>query len=475
MATDFTELLDSTAEEIYEDWLAYIQTRDPLLRDTSIYTFNAVLAEAVASQFWIFIQLLKQKIEDSSILTATGTALSSLVLDKLPDGRYPGTKATGTVSFSRASAAPADITVPSGTRIASKDETGTLIHFVTTAECTIDEGQTVAYATAESVEIGESNNVSEGTITFILSAVVGVSTVANAAPFTGGTDGESDDDLRERYLYTIWLPGKATIPMLTEHIDAVEGTREVKVETLGEGDVLIVIDSEEDIDDDLLVAIYGDLAAGCTAPGVLGATLRAAGHTYQIGDCCGAEVWGRCREYVATETVLAFVYHDTDGTGQNGTITIPAGSPRGHAVQAVLGGELAEYIQSSSYAGSLEFDLFMGNGTYPWCYVGPELQEADVTLTIVLTSTPETDLLDNIEASLEAALGGYGIGDQLEFADLVKWIYIDYDTGRAFSGIDDVSTFSIVCKEETLSAFGDSVEIDSDERVMAGTVSVTEA
>ena len=53
MTVDFTEFLDMTAEELYEDWLNFITARDPLLQDTSVATFNSILAEAVASEFWI--------------------------------------------------------------------------------------------------------------------------------------------------------------------------------------------------------------------------------------------------------------------------------------------------------------------------------------------------------------------------------------------------------------------------------------
>lgn len=476
MAADYSEFLDYTAQELYDDWLDFVQTRDPLLKDTSIYTFNSVMAEAVATQFYIFIQLLAQKVQEANILTATGTALSALVLDRLPEGRYDGTKSEGIVKFSRTSAAPVDIVIPVGVKVAARDEsTGALVTFLTTSEATIATGETVAYAYAESEIAGDDQNISAAAISFILSPVVGVTSVTNEAAFTGGTDFESDDDLRSRYLYTIWIPGRATVPMMMEHVDAVEGVREVKVATLGEGDVLIVVDAEEDIDDDIEDEIYDNLAAGCTAPGVLGATLRSAGHTFEIGDCAGASVWIRCRQYVGTETLISFGYQDTDDTAQTGTCTIPAGTAMGEAIETELSGELALYITSCSYAGALEFDVYMGRGTYPYLWVPPELQEADVTMTVTLTSTPETDLLANIQASLEAALNDYHIGDQLEFADVVKYAYIDYDTGRAFRGVDDIETFSVTCKESTIDAFGAEVAIDSDERVMAGTVSVTEA
>jgi len=80
MTVDFTEFLDMTAEELYDGGLNYITTRDSMLQDTSVATFNSILAEAVASEFRIFFQLLKQKVKDSSVLTAEGDALSAIVL-----------------------------------------------------------------------------------------------------------------------------------------------------------------------------------------------------------------------------------------------------------------------------------------------------------------------------------------------------------------------------------------------------------
>lgn len=115
MIVDLTEFLDMTAEELYEDWLNYITTRDTLLQDTSTATFNSILAEAVASEFWIFLQLLKQKVRDSSVLTAEGDALSAIVISMLPEGRQPGIRAKGVLLFSRPTPTQSDIIIPAGT------------------------------------------------------------------------------------------------------------------------------------------------------------------------------------------------------------------------------------------------------------------------------------------------------------------------------------------------------------------------
>lgn len=104
----------------------------------------------------------------------------------------------------------------------------------------------------------------------------------------------------------------------------------------------------------------------------------------------------------------------------------------------------------------------------------PELQAVDISLELVLTATPEVDLLENIQASLEAKLDSYKIEEDLEYADLVKYIYVDFATQRAFSGIDDVASFSLTCKETTITGFGQKVTVDKDERLEPGNISVSE-
>jgi hypothetical protein len=477
MVTSFIEFLDMTAEELYDDWIAYIIARDPLLKDTGLATFNSILAEAIASEFWIFIQLLKQKVEDSSVLTATGSALSSIVLAMLPEGRQAGAKAIGVLIFGRPTAALSDITIPAGTLCAAMSDSGTLIEFQTDEAVVLETGNLQVSVSATALVAGTASNVSASLVTIIRTPIVGITTVANDVAFTGGTDQEPDGDLRQRALYTIWVNGRATVPLMEEHIDGVDGVREAHVETLGQGDVLIVIDSTGNIEQDIDDMVLDNLAAGCTAPGVLGASLRDGAPVFEIGDTSGAPVWCRTLQFYASEVEIPFTYEEPEGATRNGTVTIPAGSPVGRTVEATMDPEFpyATKILSSSYSGALSFDLFMGRGTYPRLWVAPELQAVDIALELVMTATPEVGLLAAIQASLEAKLAAYRIGERLEFADLVKYIYVDYATGRAFSGIDDVASFELTCKESTITGFGQSVELDDDERLEPGTISVTES
>ena len=477
MTVDFTEFLDMTAEELYEDWLNFITTRDPLLQDTSVATFNSILAEAVASEFWIFLQLLKQKVKDSSVLTAEGDALSQVVLAPLPEGRYPGTRATGVLMFSRPTPAQSDITIPVGTICAAISDSGKLIEFQTAEVVVLEAGETSVLVEATAISVGSAGNVSIGAVSIIRTPIVGISSCSNDAAFTGGTDQESDEDLRKRALYTIWVNGRATIPLMEEHIDGLEGVREARVETLGQGDVLLVIDAENDLINYIDEMVLDNLAAGCTACGVLGANIREGAKVFEIGDCSGAPVWIRTLQFCASEVEVPFYYQEPLGTTQNGTATIPAGSPAGTTVLAIMAETYPDAIKilGTTYNGPLSFDIFMGKGTYPRLWVAPELQAVDISLELVLTATPEVDLLANIQESLEAKLHSYKIGEDLEWADMVKYIYVDYVTGRCFYGIDDVVGFSITCKTTTITGFGQKVTFDGDERAESQDVSVIQA
>jgi uncharacterized phage protein gp47/JayE len=469
-----------TPTQLYNNWLEFITTRDPECRDTSIGTFNSMLAEAVAAQTYILIQLLKQKVADSSMLTAEGAALDALVAQYLPEGREAGTRSTGTIRFTRNSVAPTDYTVPSGTICAMPTEDGDLLKFETTAEVTLEEGDTYVVAPAQSIGAGNSYNVNTGVITILLTPVYGVTSIFNDAPFTGGTDQESDESLRDRALFTLWIPGKATVPLVQEHVGGVEGVREAKVTTLGQGDVLIVVDSVGGITDpesEIGDKIYEELAAGCTACGVLGASIRPGGSSeFSLDTCSGGQVWVRSLQFLSAEEAVPFNYKTTEGAAAVGSVTFPAGTRAGDTVLATIEAEtLASEITASSYAGSNDFDLFMGLGTYPNLWVCPEAAEADVTIELTLTATPETDLLSNIEDSVTACLAAYRIGDTLEFSDVQRYVYVDFETGRVFQGIDDIDTFTIVCKGSTIDQNGESVAIDLDERVTPGTISVTES
>lgn len=470
----YNELLNATPQQIMEDWLDHLLELDPTLRDRSPYSFNVIFAEAIASQFWIFAQLLKQKVKDSNILTAEGTALDEIVRDRLPNGRLPGTPARASVLFSRAYALDEPLVIQKGTRVAARSEDGNLIMFQTTDDVEIPNGETTVRAEVVSEKIGEFNNVFTGDINIIISGSPGITSVTNDSPAYGGTDQEDDESLRERALNVIWSSGKATLPIIETRLNSIEEVYEAKAIPLGEGDVLIVIDADySTVHSRVYETLYNNLALGVTCPGVLAAELRGSGNTYNVDDTTGSDIWVRARTSITSALNFNLTYLDTTGVARTAQVSIPTNVPRGYTVKANRLSGLATKIVDSNYNDTFDLDVFLGLGNYPYLWVQPELQTADVTLTITMTNTPEPGLEDNIKQSLTDCLNDYRIGEKLEYSDVVKHIYTDYSTGRAFKGIDDVKSFIITCKSNEMSGFGDYIDIENDERVRAGVVTVT--
>ncbi|MGB9813539.1 MAG: baseplate J/gp47 family protein [Thermovenabulum sp.] len=110
--------------------------------------------------------------------------------------RRAGTKAIGQVKFTGNDGT----VIPVGTLV--QTESG--LQFQTKAEVTIQGG--VAVADIEAVETGSQYNVPANTITEMPVQIVGVISVTNEAPTTGGTDEENDASLLNRLLIKVQTP-----------------------------------------------------------------------------------------------------------------------------------------------------------------------------------------------------------------------------------------------------------------------------
>jgi uncharacterized phage protein gp47/JayE len=112
--------------------------------------------------------------------------------------RKAAVKAIGRVTFS----GPDGTVIPAGTRVST--DSGTPVYFVTTTEGTITGGTVTVDAEAEVG--GVDGNVDAGKITAVIGDLAGVVTVTNAAPFTGGINEETDEELLARYKEHVTRP-----------------------------------------------------------------------------------------------------------------------------------------------------------------------------------------------------------------------------------------------------------------------------
>jgi uncharacterized phage protein gp47/JayE len=126
--------------------------------------------------------------------------------------RQRGTFASGVVEFSRDIPFDSDIRIPFGTQLAAQvsldNNTATTFNqalFQTTADVILQAGSTIVSAPIRSTQVGAFNNVAANTVTtFVGTPVLGVTSVSNPTPTSGGTDSEEDDALKVRFRNTVF-------------------------------------------------------------------------------------------------------------------------------------------------------------------------------------------------------------------------------------------------------------------------------
>ena len=129
--------------------------------------------------------------------TATGESLDYLAQQRGLE-RKPAQKARGSLTFSLAEAKNYAVAIPAGTVVATDTEVP--LRFVTTEDGEIPQATFSASIPAEAEEAGYRGNVAFGVATVPVSVPAVISGVRNASAFRGGSDRESDNNLRQRIL-----------------------------------------------------------------------------------------------------------------------------------------------------------------------------------------------------------------------------------------------------------------------------------
>lgn len=110
--------------------------------------------------------------------------------------RGDGSFSVGVLRFETAAAALEAVSIPLGTVCVN----GAGAEFVTTGEGSILAGESFCLVAAKARDLGSGGNAPAGTVCFMSLAPVGVARCFNPEAFTGGTDGEDDESLRQRIL-----------------------------------------------------------------------------------------------------------------------------------------------------------------------------------------------------------------------------------------------------------------------------------
>ncbi len=185
---------------------ATVQSAATQLLDLTVgSTLRAVLEASASIGLWMQ-WLILQVLQTTRAATSVGSDLDSWMAD-FSLVRLPASASVGSVLFSRFTTTQAAL-VPVGTLVRTADGTQS---FVVSAVPTnpawsaAQNGYVIAAGVASvsvpvvAVVAGAAGNVQAGVVTLLGSAIPGVDTVTNAAPFQGGLDAESDPAFRARF------------------------------------------------------------------------------------------------------------------------------------------------------------------------------------------------------------------------------------------------------------------------------------
>ena len=180
-------------EEIYGALLAAFEERSGFAMEEGcdlavrLYAAAAELQALGIQSEWVLDQSFPQ--------TAQG-----IYLDRHGEmrglSRRPATRAVGTLRFTVELPPVADVTIPAGTVCMTAEE----VRFATLTSTVLAAGTLQAEAPAEAVAGGAAGNVGPGEIQILTACPVAVTGCTNPAAFAGGSDAESDEELRERIL-----------------------------------------------------------------------------------------------------------------------------------------------------------------------------------------------------------------------------------------------------------------------------------
>ena len=160
--------------------------------------------------------------------------------------RKLGTSATGSIKVTGVNGTH----IPKGSEVLSQGE----LVFYTLHDAWIEEEE--AIIEVEASNVGTDFNIIPNSIDKFAKKIEGVSSVTNEEEFKGGTDTETDEELRERFFEIIRRPATSgNIYHYEQWAKEVDGINEARVKPLwsGNGTVKVIVSNDNNIVDDEIV------------------------------------------------------------------------------------------------------------------------------------------------------------------------------------------------------------------------------
>lgn len=192
-----------SADQILNDMVSTFQAINPDINLNEASTIY-ILMQIFAFNSAVNVSLAQNFALSAFIATAEGDDLTNLAADNGID-RILADTATVQLNFTRLLVDTVNsYTIPASSSFSTiPDENGSFYEFKTFDTLTLSASSTSVSGLAQAVAAGAEYNVNADTIQNFISTINGIDTVTNPYPATGGTDEETDAELRERIVTTL--------------------------------------------------------------------------------------------------------------------------------------------------------------------------------------------------------------------------------------------------------------------------------
>lgn len=195
-------------QQIVDEMLADYNTHRGRAADATVGAILRTVFQVIAVPIYALWYALAKLLDLFFVGTSTGQMLRLRVREKgiIP---HEGTLSSGKLILSRSSPAPIGTALDAGatfTTLESDPAKRITVHLINNVQMPV--GWTQIVIDVEADEVGEAGNLVEGTpLQLVGVSVTGIESVSVAAPgLVGGSDPESDEDIRERYYAVIQNP-----------------------------------------------------------------------------------------------------------------------------------------------------------------------------------------------------------------------------------------------------------------------------
>jgi uncharacterized phage protein gp47/JayE len=204
MTTAAPSLLTDTKESIQSQMNSDHRALFPGL-SSAVGTMLGIAYAAMATEMGRHILRLNATINRAFARTAVGADLDQKAGERNVVRLQP-TASVVTLHFTGTAGA----TIPAGTQVTTAGLPGRRVGrvFATNALAVVGSGGAIDVP-ATATATGADGNIPANGVIGVVTAVAGVSGVSNPAPATGGTDLETDADLRDRFFQVVQNPGSS--------------------------------------------------------------------------------------------------------------------------------------------------------------------------------------------------------------------------------------------------------------------------